>query len=163
MLVCKFVSRFYLLLLLFNSILSLFFFPLERTIQFWCVRSQWKSLALWQQNEANSEQYKKRIQTNANERAHTNCARIRIRAHTYIHNQWYAQGGWCTRRLRVAVQLRATEWEREWERVRPQHLFKIPKNCGILLQQPWRKKTIWLLLSNNYKLHWIYYLLLTLK
>lgn len=84
MLVCKFVSRFYLLLLLFNSILSLFFFPLERTIQFWCVRSQWKSLALWQQNEANSEQYKKRIQTN--ERTRTAHEYEFGHTHTYTTN-----------------------------------------------------------------------------
>lgn len=112
MLVCKFVSRFYLLLLLFNSILSLFFFPLERTIEFWCVRSQWKSLALWQQNEVNSKQYKKRMRTNANERAHTKHTRS---AHEYEFGHTHAYANNDTRRAddALAVQFRATERESE--------------------------------------------------
>lgn len=161
MLVCKFVSRFYLLLLLFNSILSLFFFPLERTIKFWCVRSQWKSHALWQQNEASNEQYKKRMRTNANERAHTKFARIQTRTHTYTHTQTMIRAG---RMMHSQLQLRAAERERVSESGRGHNICsKIPKNFGIFSKQPWHKKGARWQLSNNYKFNTHFYLLLTLK
>lgn len=148
MLVCKFVSRFYLLLLLFNSILSLFFFPLERTIKFWCVRSQWKSHALWQQNEASNEQYKKRTRTNANERAHTKCARIRIRAHTNTFTQTMIRAG---RMMHSQLQLRATERVRAAEATTS--VQKYQRTLVFYCSSPDIRKGFRWQLSNNFNLN----------